>query len=98
MDALQQRILSEISQDELVAMTVDLVNFYSPTGGEAAIGDYLAGRLKELGMRVQLQEVEPGRNNVIGRLPGKKGNPTLLFSGHFDTSTTGREAEAWGEL
>jgi acetylornithine deacetylase len=33
---------------------------------------------------------------VIGRLPGKKGNPTLLFSGHFDTSTTGREAEAWG--
>ena len=79
MDAVQQRVLSEISQDELVAMTVDLVNFYSPTGGEAAIGDYLAGRLKELGMRVQLQEVEPGRNNVIGRMPGKKGNPTLLF-------------------
>ena len=96
MDAVQQRVLSEISQDELVAMTVDLVNFYSPTGGEAAIGDYLAGRLKELGMRVQLQEVEPGRNNVIGRWPGKQGTPTLLFSGHFDTSTTGREAEAWG--
>ena len=75
MDAVQQRVLSEISQDELVAMTVDLVNFYSPTGGEAAIGDYLAGRLKELGMRVQLQEVEPGRNNVIGRLPGKQGQP-----------------------
>jgi acetylornithine deacetylase/succinyl-diaminopimelate desuccinylase-like protein len=96
MNALQQRIVSEISQDELVSMTVDLVNFYSPTGGEAAIGDYLAARLKAIGMRVQLQEVEPGRNNVIGRLPGKKGNPTLLFSGHFDTSTTGREAEAWG--
>ena len=47
-------------------------------------------------MRVQLQEVEPGRNNVIGRLPGKRGKPILLFSGHFDTSTTGREAEAWG--
>ena len=40
-------------------------------------------------MRVQLQEVEPGRNNVIGCLPGKQGKPTLLFSGHFDTSTTG---------
>ena len=46
MDAVQQRVLNEISQDELVAMTVDLVNFYSPTGGEATIGDYLAGRLK----------------------------------------------------
>ena len=39
MDALQQRIVRQISQDELVSMTVDLVNFYSPTGGEAAIGD-----------------------------------------------------------
>jgi acetylornithine deacetylase/succinyl-diaminopimelate desuccinylase-like protein len=96
MNPLQELVLNEISQEELVAMTVDLVNLYSPTGGEATIGDYLAGRLKELGMRVQIQEVEPGRNNVIGRLPGKRGNPSLLFSGHFDTSTTGREAEAWG--
>jgi len=96
MNPLQERVLNEISQEELVAMTVDLVNLYSPTGGEATIGDYLAGRLKELGMRVQVQEVEPGRNNVIGRLPGKRGNPSILFSGHFDTSTTGREAEAWG--
>jgi hypothetical protein len=95
-DAIQQRVLNEISEDELVAMTVDLVNFASPTGGEAAIGNYLAGRLAELGMRVQLQEVESGRNNVIGRLPGKQGKPALLFSGHLDTSTTGREAEAWG--
>lgn len=96
MNAIQQRVLNEISENELVEMTADLVNCPSPTGEEAAIGDYLAGRLGELGMRVQLQEVEPGRNNVIGRLPGKRGNPTLLFSGHFDTSTTGREAEAWG--
>jgi acetylornithine deacetylase/succinyl-diaminopimelate desuccinylase-like protein len=96
MDDMQRRVLNEISEDELVAMTVDLVNFPSPTGSEAAIGDYLARRLAELGMRVRLQEVEPARNNVIARLPGKHGNPTLLFSGHLDTSTTGREADAWG--
>ena len=42
-DTIQQRVLNEISEDELVAMTVDLVNFSSPTGGEAAIGNYLAG-------------------------------------------------------
>lgn len=96
MEDIQQRVLTEIHEDELVAMTVDLVNFPSPPGEEAAIGDYLARRLAELGMRVHLQEVEPGRNNVVGRLPGKKGGPTLLFSAHFDTSTTGREIEAWG--
>jgi len=96
MNDLQQRVLNEIREDELVAMTVDLVNLPSPTGGEAVIGDYLARRLGELGMRVRLQEVEPGRNNVIGYLPGKQGRPTLLFSGHLDTSTTGREMEAFG--
>jgi acetylornithine deacetylase/succinyl-diaminopimelate desuccinylase-like protein len=96
MNDMQRRVLKEISEDELVAMAVDLVNIPSATGAEAAIGDYLAGRLAELGMRVRLQQVEPGRNNVIGRLPGKRGKPTLLFSGHLDTSTTGREAEAWG--
>ena len=96
MNDTQQRVLKEIREDELVTMTVDLVNLPSPTGAEAVIGDYLARRLGELGMRVRLQEVEPGRNNVIGYLPGKQGRPTLLFSGHLDTSTTGREVEAFG--
>ena len=94
MDDLQKQVLAGIREDELVTMAMDLVSISSPPGAEAPAGDYLAGRLAELGMRVQLQEVEPGRNNVVGRLPGSKGSPTLLFSGHFDTSTTGREAEA----
>lgn len=96
MDNLQKQELAEIREEELVTMAMDLVSISSPPGAEAPAGDYLAGRLGELGMRVQLQEVEPGRNNVVGRLRGRKGSPTLLFSGHFDTSTTGREAEAWG--
>jgi hypothetical protein len=50
MNDIQQRVLNEILEDELVAMTVDLVNFPSVTGAEAAIGDYLARRLGELGM------------------------------------------------
>lgn len=96
MNELQRKVLAEIREDELVDMTKDLINIPSPPGEEAAAGDYLARRLDELGMRVELQEVEPGRNNVVGRWPGKVGSPTLLFSGHFDTSTTGREAAALG--
>lgn len=96
MDELRQRVLAEIREDELAAMAVELVNIPSPPGEEGPLGDYLAGRLSELGMAVQLQEVEPGRNNVLGRLPGQGGGPTLLFSAHLDTSTTERELEAWG--
>src|ERR1041384_2975251 len=96
LDSLQQRVLDEIREDELTAMAVDLINIPSPPGAEAPAGDYLAGRLAELGMAVTLQEVEPGRNNVFGRLFGRGGGPTLLFSGHFDTSTTGQEREGQG--
>lgn len=73
--------------DDMVSMSKDLINIPSPTGEEGAIGDYVAERFSALGMRVQMQEVEPGRRNVIARLAGSRPGPTLLFLAHFDTST-----------
>lgn len=74
-------------RDAMVQMACDLVNIPSPTGEEGAIGDYVAQRFGELGMRVSRQEIEPGRSNVIARLPGAGTGPTLLLLAHFDTST-----------
>ena len=73
--------------EAMVSMSKDLINIPSPTGEEGAIGDYVGERFSELGMRVQMQEVEPGRRNVIARLDGSRPGPTLLFLAHFDTST-----------
>lgn len=78
-------------RDELVEMTADLVNISSPTGEEGEIGDYLAHRLRDLGMEVELQEVEPGRNNVVARLRGRGRGRSLLFGAHFDTGMTGKD-------
>jgi acetylornithine deacetylase len=36
-------------------------------------------------------EVEDGRPNVVGRLEGSGGGPSLMFNGHMDTSYSGRE-------
>ncbi len=86
------------AQDETatVEMATDLVNIPSPTGEEGAIGDYVARRYEELGLRVRMQEVEPGRNNVIARLKGTGGGPTLMFLAHFDTSTNPGEDLPFG--
>jgi acetylornithine deacetylase len=73
--------------DDMVSMSKDLINIPSPTGEEGIIGDYVAERFSALGMRVQMQEVEPGRRNVIASLKGSRPGPTLLFLAHFDTST-----------
>lgn len=73
--------------EAMTRMACDLVDIPSPTGDELAIGDYVASRFAELGLRVEKQEVEPGRNNVIARLKGSRPGKTLLFLAHFDTST-----------
>lgn len=74
-------------REAMVQMACDLVDIPSPTGDEGAIGDYVARRFGELGLRVSRQEIEPGRNNIIARLPGAGQGPTLLLLAHFDTST-----------
>jgi len=83
--------LDDTLRHEIVGMTTDLVNIASPTGEEAAIGEYVARRFADLGLAVELQEVEPGRNNVIARWRGSGGGRSLLFNGHFDTGLSGSE-------
>jgi acetylornithine deacetylase/succinyl-diaminopimelate desuccinylase-like protein len=72
----------------LTEMTRDLVNIRSETGNEGEIGDYVSRRFGELGMMIEQQPVEKGRNNVVARRFGKAPGPTLMLLAHFDTSTT----------
>jgi acetylornithine deacetylase len=55
--------------------------------GEAAIAHYIAETLSRAGLEVRLQEVVPGRPNVIARARGTGGGPTLILNGHTDTVT-----------
>ncbi|HHY38348.1 MAG TPA: M20/M25/M40 family metallo-hydrolase [Clostridia bacterium] len=88
---LLDRAMTEDLKKEIIDMTADMVNIPSPTGEELAMAKYVAQRYEELGLEVQLQEVEPERYNVIARLKGSGGGKSLMLNGHFDTSTTGKE-------
>jgi len=58
----------------------------SPDGaGEAEIATYVAAALNDLGLSVNAYEVEPGRWNVVGILPGQGGGRSLLLNAHLDT-------------
>ncbi len=54
-----------------------------PGEGEAAacVAQFLEAR----GIDVQMQEVVPGRSNVIGVVEGRRPGPTFLLCGHLDT-------------
>jgi len=83
-----------VDRSYVANMMKELVNIPSPTGQEAAIAQYYAGKLRELGLEVEPQEVEADRPNVIARYRGKGGGKTVLLCGHFDTSTTPDESVA----
>jgi acetylornithine deacetylase len=53
--------------------------------GEEALGNYVADWLRRAGVDVEIDNVLPGRPNVIARLRGKAGGNRLLWEGHLDT-------------
>jgi len=86
-----ERILAEVKEEEIVAMSCDVINIPSPTGEELQMAEYMRVVFERLGLNVTWQEVEEGRANVVGRWTGGGGGKNLMFNGHMDTSNTGRE-------
>ncbi len=70
-----------------VKMTRELIETPSATGYEGAIAEYVAEKFRSLGMRVEMQEVEEGRNNVVARWRSGTHGKRLMLLAHFDTST-----------
>ncbi len=80
--------------------------------GEQACAAYVAAFLTHIGAAAELEEVLPGRPNVIGRFPSKPAadgqrKPRLLFGPHTDTVSVGgmtiepfggelRDGRVWG--
>ncbi|MEM7145748.1 MAG: M20 family metallopeptidase [Verrucomicrobiota bacterium] len=57
--------------------------------GEQACAEFVAAFLKSCGAHVNLDEIQPGRPNVIGRFPNTNpaaaGKKSILFGPHLDT-------------
>jgi acetylornithine deacetylase/succinyl-diaminopimelate desuccinylase-like protein len=61
--------------------------------GEGAVARYIADWLSPLGVEISLDEVEPGRPNVVARLAGSGGGPSLCLNAHSDTVGYGNWAD-----
>ncbi len=66
----------------LFELTKSLMSIPSVSGEEEAVGFWLRDYLESLGWTVELQEVEPGQNNVIAYL---NETPRVWLSTHMDT-------------
>jgi succinyl-diaminopimelate desuccinylase len=92
--------LERITEREVVDLTAELVRIPSvfrpgePDANERAVALAVEGWLRREGFSVEVQEVAPGRPNVIGWLDGGQPGPTLCLEGHTDVVTEGDPA-AW---
>jgi acetylornithine deacetylase len=78
--------------DTLARLLADLVaidsinpDLVAGGAGEGAIARFIAGWLAAAGLQVHLDEVGPGRPNVIAIARGSGGGRALLLNGHIDT-------------
>src|SRR5919202_7009301 len=66
----------------LFELTRTLMDIPSVSGGEGEVGRFLASHLEGLGYGVELQEVEPGRSNVLATTGARA---RVVLSTHMDT-------------
>ncbi|WP_078410167.1 M20 family metallopeptidase [Priestia abyssalis] len=87
-------------KQEVISLTQKLVRIPSvyklndPDGNEQKVALFMTGYLRQMGVDVHVEEVVPGRPNVIGILDSGKPGKTLLFEGHTDVVTEG-DLSSW---
>jgi acetylornithine deacetylase len=89
-----------INRQRLLGLATDLIRIPSenPPGNEAAVGDYLTAYFRRLGIESVVQEIAPGRPNILVHLEGQSPGPHLIFNGHTDVVPpgTGWTVEPYG--
>jgi acetylornithine deacetylase len=84
MNDQEQKVLDAISADKIVALASDLIRIPSFKTEETPLARWLADYFSERSYEVELQEVEPGRFQVIAILRGSGGGQSIMFNGHID--------------
>jgi len=93
------KILSQIDPQEVIRLTAELVRINSvwdPENGtcEKPAAEHAARWAEARGFPVQVDEVRPGRPNVVVTFEAAPGERTLMFEGHTDVVTPG-DVSAW---
>jgi succinyl-diaminopimelate desuccinylase len=93
------KVMNAVDENEVIKLTTDLVKLntvWDPEAGtsEQPAAEYIMRWAKVRDLKVQLDEVAPGRPNVIVTYVAGPGERVLMFEGHTDVVTPG-DISAW---
>ena len=78
-----------LSKDLCEMIAISSINPFDevpiPGFREAEMGEFLLGKLNELGLQTVHEDVAPGRPNVWGTLKGRGDGPSVILAAHMDT-------------
>ena len=86
------RVLASIDREWIARETAAMIQIPSVTMNEKDVCAHFQARLQSLGLKVDVREVTPGRNNLYACIRGSGGGPSLALNGHLDTIPIG---SAW---
>ncbi|MEM4649421.1 MAG: M20 family metallopeptidase, partial [Candidatus Bathyarchaeia archaeon] len=89
----EKRIISFINKEDILTFAKKLIEIPSvnPPGKEYPVAKFIYKILSKAGFEVKMQEVLPGRPNILASLKGKDGK-TFVINGHMDVVPAG---EGW---
>ena len=92
---IEKKLLTFIDENELVELTQKLIRIDSvirpeTDNTEAKVVKFIAEWIRqELKLEPEINEVEPGRENIILKINSGKPGKTLMFEGHTDVVSEG---------
>ena len=95
-----EQVVHHVNRGKLIDFTRTLVQIKSvydpdvPGANEEKVASYVAQTLQKMGLKVYVEEVAPGRPNVIAILEGVGPGKTLLMEAHTDVVTAG-DPDEW---
>lgn len=78
-------LLAKLDDSYTVEKTKEMIGIPSIVGEEGELAEYLREELVSLGLKVEMQEVHPGRPNVYAKIDSGRPGRRLNFNGHTDT-------------
>jgi acetylornithine deacetylase len=78
-------VLSDLAAELVSVDSVNPTLASGRAGGEEDVARVVAAWLREAGLEVHVDEVAPGRPNVVGVAKGSGGGRSLLLNAHLDT-------------
>ena len=80
----ESREESDRRSRESIELAREIIKVDSTNGNETAVAEILADYLRSNGVEAELIANDPARANIVARIPGTGGGPSLAFVGHND--------------